>query len=131
VEKRSGEYPKSERKKALQLYLEGLGFRSIGRYLGVSNITNVVHNGTSIKNLIEEAPQKVFFDKTENIFVISLFRTGELGFSTDKIQHSYVLSLKAAECPYKNEDYKKNEIKAGCPIYNDKLDEMLCFYNEK
>ncbi|KAA6328593.1 hypothetical protein EZS27_022531 [termite gut metagenome] len=39
VEKRSGEYPKSERKKALQLYLEGLGFRSIGRYLGVSNVT--------------------------------------------------------------------------------------------
>ncbi|KAA6307137.1 hypothetical protein EZS27_041197 [termite gut metagenome] len=39
VEHRSGEYPKSECKKALQLYLEGLGFRSIGRYLGVSNVT--------------------------------------------------------------------------------------------
>ena len=39
VEKRSNEYPKSLRKKALQLYLEGLGFRSIGRILEVSNVT--------------------------------------------------------------------------------------------
>lgn len=39
VEKRSNEYPKSMRKKALQLYLEGLGFRSIGRILEVSNVT--------------------------------------------------------------------------------------------
>ena len=39
VEKRSNEYPKSLRKKALQLYLEGLGFRSIGRILDVSNVT--------------------------------------------------------------------------------------------
>jgi transposase-like protein len=27
------------KKKALHLYLEGLGFRSIGRYLGVSNVS--------------------------------------------------------------------------------------------
>jgi transposase-like protein len=39
VDKRSTEYPKSMRKKALQLYLEGLGFRSIGRILEVSNVT--------------------------------------------------------------------------------------------
>ena len=39
VEKRSGEYPKETKRKALQLYLEGLGFRSIGRILGVSNVS--------------------------------------------------------------------------------------------
>ena len=39
VEKRPNQYPKSIRKKALQLYLEGLGFRSIGRILEVSNVT--------------------------------------------------------------------------------------------
>jgi len=39
VEKKSNVYSKSVRKKALQLYLEGLGFRSIGRFLGVSNVT--------------------------------------------------------------------------------------------
>ncbi|KAA6301115.1 MAG: hypothetical protein EZS26_002721 [Candidatus Ordinivivax streblomastigis] len=43
-EKRSGEYPKSERKKALQFYLEGLGFRSVGRYPGVSNGTLSILN---------------------------------------------------------------------------------------
>ena len=39
VEKRSNEYPRSTKKKALQLYLEGLGFRSIGRILDVSNVS--------------------------------------------------------------------------------------------
>ena len=39
VEKRSNQYPKSIRKKAFQLYLEGMGFRSIGRILEVSNVT--------------------------------------------------------------------------------------------
>ncbi|VAW16837.1 Transposase and inactivated derivatives [hydrothermal vent metagenome] len=39
VEKRSGEYSKETKRKALQLYLEGLGFRSIGRILGVSNVS--------------------------------------------------------------------------------------------
>ena len=39
VEKRSGEYSKETKRKALQLYLEGLGFRSIGRVLGVSNVS--------------------------------------------------------------------------------------------
>ena len=39
VEKRSGEYSDATKKNALHLYLEGLGFRSIGRYLNVSNVT--------------------------------------------------------------------------------------------
>ncbi len=39
VGKRSCDYPVSTKKKALQLYLEGLGFRSIGRILGVSNVS--------------------------------------------------------------------------------------------
>ncbi|KAA6331939.1 hypothetical protein EZS27_019514 [termite gut metagenome] len=60
VEKRSGEYPKSERKKALQLYLEGLGFRSIGRYLGVSNVTVlkwIRSFGEEVKSLEEETKE--------------------------------------------------------------------------
>lgn len=39
VEKKSNEYSLSVKKKALQLYLEGLGFRSIGRFLGAGNVT--------------------------------------------------------------------------------------------
>ena len=38
VEIKSTAKPKSIKKDALHLYLEGLGFRSIGRFLGVSNV---------------------------------------------------------------------------------------------
>jgi len=54
VEKKSNEYPLSVKKKALQLYLEGLGFRSIGRFLGVGNVTvlNWVRSfGEGVKSL--------------------------------------------------------------------------------
>jgi transposase-like protein len=39
VELKSTAKPKSMKKNALHLYLEGLGFRSIGRLLGVSNVS--------------------------------------------------------------------------------------------
>lgn len=38
VEQKSTAYPHRVKRQALQLYLEGLGFRSIGRYLGVSHV---------------------------------------------------------------------------------------------
>ena len=39
VEQKSTTKPKSMKKQALHLYLEGLGFRSIGRFSGVSNVS--------------------------------------------------------------------------------------------
>jgi len=39
VELKSTAKPMSMKKAALHLYLEGLGFRSIGRFLGVSNVS--------------------------------------------------------------------------------------------
>ncbi|KAA6318079.1 hypothetical protein EZS27_031863 [termite gut metagenome] len=39
VEQKSTAKSKSMKKQALHLYLEGLGFRSIGRLLGVSNVS--------------------------------------------------------------------------------------------
>jgi transposase-like protein len=39
VELKSTAKPESMKKQALHLYLEGLGFRSIGRFLGVSNVS--------------------------------------------------------------------------------------------
>lgn len=39
VEIKSTAKPKSMKKKALHLYLEGFGYRSIGRLLGVSNVS--------------------------------------------------------------------------------------------
>jgi transposase-like protein len=38
VEIKSTAKPQSMKKQALHLYLEGLGFRSIGRFLGVNNV---------------------------------------------------------------------------------------------
>ncbi len=39
VEMKSTASPTSVKRQALQLYLEGLGFRSIGRFLGVSHVS--------------------------------------------------------------------------------------------
>jgi transposase-like protein len=51
VELKSTAKPKSQKKQALHLYLEGLGFRSIGRILGVSNV--------SVLNWIRDFGKKV------------------------------------------------------------------------
>ncbi|MEA3450933.1 MAG: hypothetical protein U9Q83_03410 [Bacteroidota bacterium] len=54
VEKRSSEYSKGTKRKALQLYSEKLGFRSIGRVLRVSNVSilNWIRNfGNKTKEL--------------------------------------------------------------------------------
>lgn len=50
-------YPKWMRKRALQLYLEGVGFRGIGRLLNVTNVTvlNWIRElGQSVKGLRKE-----------------------------------------------------------------------------
>jgi len=39
VELKSTAKPKNTKRQALELYLEGLGFRSIGRFLGVSHVS--------------------------------------------------------------------------------------------
>ena len=39
VKKRSSRIPENLKKSAIELYLEGLGFRAIGRVLGVSNVS--------------------------------------------------------------------------------------------
>lgn len=50
-------YPLAKRLTALKLYLEGMGFRGIGRILGVSDVTilNWIRNfGASIKEYVSE-----------------------------------------------------------------------------
>ena len=61
VEIKSTAKPKSQKKQALHLYLEGLGFRSIGRILGVSNVSvmNWIRDfGKEVKELHTES-QKI------------------------------------------------------------------------
>ena len=57
VELKSTAKPTSLKKQALQLYLEGFGFRSIGRFLGVSNVSvlNWIRSfGTELASLKRE-----------------------------------------------------------------------------
>lgn len=61
VEVKSTAKPKLMKKHALHLYLEGLGFRSIGRVLGVSNVSvlNWIHRfGKEVLELNSES-QKI------------------------------------------------------------------------
>ena len=58
VELKSTAKPKSQKRQALHLYLEGLGFRSIGRILDVSNV--------SVLNWIRDFGKKVQELNTES-----------------------------------------------------------------
>lgn len=58
VELKSTAFPLSVKRQALQLYLKGLGFRSIGRYLGVSHV--------SVQNWIKRFGQELEDLKSEN-----------------------------------------------------------------
>ncbi|KAA6314454.1 hypothetical protein EZS27_034928 [termite gut metagenome] len=58
VESKSTSKPLSLKKQALRLYLEGLGFRSIGRILGVSNVSVLRWIRCFGQNVQELSPQK-------------------------------------------------------------------------
>jgi len=58
---KSSAKPKSLKKKVLHLYLEGLGFRSIGRFLGVSKGTICKAGGVSnINDLTAKDLQRLY-----------------------------------------------------------------------
>ena len=58
VELKSTAFSASAKRQALQLYLEGLGFRSIGRFLGVSHV--------SVQKWIKKFGQELEDLKSEN-----------------------------------------------------------------
>ena len=62
VELKSTAFSTSVKKQALQLYLEGLGFRSIGRFLGVSHV--------SVQKWIKKFGQELENLKSENAISI-------------------------------------------------------------
>lgn len=98
-------------------------------YENIVIVTDVINSGSSIKKIISEQ-QKVFFDNTKNIYIISLIYTGsqELNHNILKIEKANyysVLSLRAGECPYKNDiNYLAN-----CQICKDKLNTVLYLYD--
>ncbi len=69
VERRSYDYPVSTKKKALQLYLEGLGFRSIGRILGVSNVSvlNWIRSFGNEVSGLQSKPEEIEFVEVDEM----------------------------------------------------------------
>ena len=101
------------------------------QYKNVIIVTDVINTGASMKKIISEL-QKDFFNNTKNIYIISLIYTGSQELNCDilkieKVNYYSVLSLRAGECPYKNDtNYLEN-----CQICKDKLSTVLDIYDNK
>ena len=131
-----------------------LNFENDGLIKKVLIITDVVHDGRTIRKLIHkkrpEDNTAKFFEHVEKIIVVSLFFTGELtdeksdyhyllnksiddenfdsdnDHEEDRIQFHFVSHLKVQECPY-----NKNNYKTDCIIVSEGLCGIHKFYTEK
>ena len=121
-----------------------INFNNDGQFKRVLIITDVVNDGRTIRKLIAKR-EKEFFEKVEQIIVVSLFYTGireihhnilninsfpkDYDFENDDIVNNIefytVKSLRVERCPYKA-DYKES-----CFIYKDSLNCVHLFYNEE
>lgn len=102
-------------------------------YKTVLIITDVLHNGSTLTNLILEK-EKNFFDTINEIIVVSLFYTGKSDYSINmlnkgnekRLEYYYVCDeIKVEGCPY------GNDFRTKCKIYSQKLDFVYEFYNPK
>lgn len=120
---------------------------SDGKFKKILIITDVVNDGRTIRKLIgKDDREKKFFEKVEEVIVISLFYTGTskiLNYDIlnyDKLPDNYdkhndhevnnlrfyfIKALPVEKCPY-GEDYK-----TACLIYKDDLNCVHKFYTEE
>ncbi len=125
-------------------YEQKLNFENNGDYKTVLIITDVVHDGRTLRKLINKR-EKEFFKNVERIIVISLFYTGlntsgetdiinssklELfDLSTDhkeeRIEYYHILQLKVEPCPY------GADFRTECLIVNEGLGCVYKFYDEE
>lgn len=120
---------------------------SAGQFKKVLIVTDVVNDGRTIRKLIgKDDREKKFFEKVEEVIVISLFYTGnckDLNYDIlnyDKLPDDYdkhndhevnnlkfyfIKALQVEKCPY-GEDYK-----TACLIYKDDLNCVHKFYTEE
>lgn len=105
-----------------------------GKYKNVLIITDVVNKGRMLKNLIVEK-DATFFNKVEQIHIVSLFYTGNYDdrkmpvglkeIENKKIEYYSLMQLEVGECPY-GDDFENI-----CTIYKEHLCEVYKFYSEK
>jgi len=120
---------------------------SDGKYKKILIITDVVNDGRTIRKLIgKEDREKKFFDKVNEVIVISLFYTGSnknlnhdiLNYNklpdiydkhndheVNNLRFYFIKALQVEKCPY-GEDYK-----TACLIYKDDLNCVHKFYTEE
>jgi orotate phosphoribosyltransferase len=114
------------------------------QFKNVLIISDVVNDGRTIRKLINKREEK-FFKEVENIYVVSLFYTGDIEkknstiLNSDKIvnfdnlndhiesriKFYYVLDLKVEKCPY-NENFRED-----CILVKHNIGCIYKFYNEK
>ena len=126
-------------------YEKDLVFKNNGEFKNVLIITDVVHDGKTIRNLIHKREKDFFLtEKVKKIYVISLFYTGDKAqnigimnltqreintkkiegdFIEDRIEFYFVSKMKVETCPY-GSDYRDS-----CMIFKEKLDCVHEFYD--
>jgi hypothetical protein len=101
--------PKSMKKQALLLYLEGLGFRSIGRYLGVSNVSvlNWIRSfGEMVASLKEEESNIAVVELDEmHSYIGSKKTTAGFGLLLIDLEKSSSTSLLAIEASIRHNNF--------------------------
>lgn len=135
-------------------YEKQLNFENNGKYKSVLIITDVVHDGRTIRKLIHKIRKEDktvdFFKTVDKVIVISLFYTGHLPLDKskhfdllnkrekdenfdhendhleDRIQFHFVSHIKVDECPY-----NKNNYKTDCIIVREGIGCVHKFYTEK
>lgn len=131
-----------------------LNFENEGQFKSIVIITDVVHDGRTIRKLIRknraDDNTSEFFIGVEKIIVVSLFYTGKLPDSKekyhdllnkyeedenfdkendhleDRIEFHFVSHIRVEECPY-----NKNNYKTECIIVKEGLGCIHKFYTEK
>jgi 3',5'-cyclic AMP phosphodiesterase CpdA len=129
-----------------------LNFQNDGIFNTILIITDVVHDGRTIRKLLHKRRDDEtykFFEKVKKIIVVSLFFTGELPLDKsqyhnllnrsegnefdsvndhveDRIQFHFVSHIKVETCPYTKENYKTD-----CIIVKEGLSCIHKFYTEK
>jgi len=123
-------------------YEKQLNFDNKGEYKSVLIITDVVHDGRTLRKLINKR-EPGFFAKVERIMVISLFYTGEgqldnprilnsnvleidplTDHEEERIEYYYILPLKVERCPY------DHNFRTECLIVREGLGCVHHFYDE-
>lgn len=103
-----------------------------GSYKKVLVVTDVVNQGRMLRSIFEDK-EKGFFDKVEQINILSLFYTGgkKIGDKPEglcemkaKVNFYALMDLEVGKCPYGYDFAEK------CSNYNHRLCEVFKFYNE-